>query len=106
MTNSPNFENSYCPLPLVPKDQIVLGHGSGGRMTHNLIKDVFLQAFGNPVLELENDFASVKLPQAAKPQGRLTISTDAHVITPIQFPGGDIGRLAISGTVNDISMSG
>jgi len=106
MTQTINFENSYCPLPLVPKDQIVLGHGSGGRMTYNLIKDVFLQAFGNPILEAGNDFASVPLPQAAKSKGRLTISTDAHVITPIQFPGGDIGRLAVSGTVNDISMSG
>lgn len=85
---------------------IVIGHGSGGRMTQELIRDIFQSSFGNPILNSSNDFAGVSLPDPAKMKGKLCISTDAHIVNPIIFPGGDIGRLAISGTVNDISMSG
>ncbi len=108
MTNKINhsFEGLVCPLPLNHKNTIVIGHGSGGRMTHDLIRDIFQNSFGNPLLNTSNDFASVNLPDQAKMKGKLCISTDAHIINPIIFPGGDIGRLAISGTVNDISMSG
>jgi len=103
-TNS--FEGLVCPIPLNHKKFIVIGHGSGGRMTHDLIRDIFQSSFGNPILNSFNDFAGVILPDQAKMKGRLCISTDAHIVNPIIFPGGDIGRLAISGTVNDISMSG
>jgi len=75
-------------------------------MTHDLIQDIFQTSFGNPILNSFNDFAGVSLPDLANLKGKLCISTDAHIVNPIFFPGGDIGRLAISGTVNDISMSG
>ena len=102
----PIFEGPVCPLPLKQDKTVVIGHGSGGRMTHDLIEHVFQSAFGNPALQAGNDFASVALLDKAGLKGCLTISTDAHVVNPIIFPGGDIGRLAVSGTVNDISMSG
>jgi hydrogenase expression/formation protein HypE len=100
------FEGPVCPLPLKQDKTVVIGHGSGGRMTRDLIEQVFQSAFGNSALQAGNDFASVGLMEKANLNGRLAISTDAHVINPIIFPGGDIGRLAVSGTVNDISMSG
>ncbi len=100
------IEGPYCPLPINHKDMIVLGHGSGGKLTHELITEIFYKSFNNPALKAENDFADVTLPQNASLQGHWTISTDAHVINPLFFPGGDIGRLAVAGTVNDISMSG
>ena len=101
-----SFEGLVCPLPLNYKKSIVIGHGSGGRMTHDLIRDIFQSSFGNPILNTFNDFAGVSLPVEAKMKGKICVSTDAHIINPIIFPGGDIGRLAITGTVNDISMSG
>jgi hydrogenase expression/formation protein HypE len=100
------FEGPVCPLPLYHNKSIVIGHGSGGRRTRELIEDIFLSAFGNPSLNAGNDFAKVILPEQSKLRGSISVSTDAHVVNPIIFPGGDIGRLAISGTVNDISMSG
>jgi hydrogenase expression/formation protein HypE len=101
-----SFEGFVCPLPLNHKKSVVIGHGSGGRMTHDLIRDIFKSSFGNPILNSDNDFSGVDLPDQAKLKGKICVSTDAHIISPIIFPGGDIGRLAISGTVNDISMSG
>ncbi|MHB8134198.1 MAG: hydrogenase expression/formation protein HypE [Anaerolineaceae bacterium] len=80
-----------------------MGHGSGGKMTEDLIRQVFQKNFSNPFLDAGNDFASVQMPG---PGGHLSISTDAHIVSPIFFPGGDIGKLAICGTVNDMSMSG
>ena len=104
--NLPNFEGAACPLPLPHADQIVIGHGSGGRMTHELIQKVFAPAFSDPFITGGNDSASVLLPEAANLQGRLSISTDSHIVSPLFFPGGDIGRLAVCGTVNDVSMAG
>lgn len=102
----PAMEGPVCPLPLAHRDQIVLGHGSGGRMTKELIEKVFLSCFSSPPLLENNDFARVHLPDEAGMQGRLVISTDAHIVKPLFFAGGDIGRLAVCGTVNDVSMSG
>jgi len=102
----PAFEGPVCPMPLNHSQRIVLGHGSGGRMTQDLITGVFQTHLGNPILQAANDFARLNLPEAASLQGALAISTDSHVISPLFFPGGDIGRLAVCGTVNDISMSG
>lgn len=99
------FEGPVCPLPLKNDTTIVLGHGSGGLMTHNLIQEVFQTHFKNSFIRAGNDFANAPLPDSFK-NGRLSISTDGHIISPIFYPGGDIGRLAVSGTVNDISMSG
>jgi len=101
----PSFEGPVCPVPLKNNSTIVLGHGSGGLMTHNLIKDVFQSYINNHFIIAGNDFAKTPLP-GSKGNGSLSISTDGHIIFPIFFPGGDIGRLSICGTVNDISMSG
>jgi hydrogenase expression/formation protein HypE len=90
-----------CPLPIFEHKQIVLGHGSGGKLTADLIEKVFLPAFTNPVLNKLDDQAVVQINGA-----RLAFTTDSFVVTPIFFPGGDIGKLAINGTVNDLAMSG
>jgi hydrogenase expression/formation protein HypE len=75
-------------------------------MTHDLIRDIFAPAFGNSTAPGGNDSASVGLPEGAGLRGRLSISTDSHIVTPLFFPGGDIGRLAVCGTVNDVAMAG
>lgn len=100
--NTLNFENATCPLPLNHRDRIVMGHGSGGKMSHDLIARTFLPQFQNPSLNAGDDAALIE------PGGstRLAISTDSHVVWPLFFPGGDIGRLAVCGTVNDVAMLG
>jgi hydrogenase expression/formation protein HypE len=90
-----------CPIPIFDHKQIVLGHGSGGKLTADLIDKVFLPAFRNPTLDKLDDQAVLTIGNA-----RLAFTTDSFVVTPIFFPGGDIGRLAIHGTVNDLAMSG
>jgi hydrogenase expression/formation protein HypE len=90
-----------CPLPIFDHKQIVLGHGSGGKLTADLIDKIFLPAFRNPTLDKLDDQAVVTIAGT-----RLAFTTDSFVVTPIFFPGGDIGRLAIHGTVNDLAMSG
>jgi hydrogenase expression/formation protein HypE len=87
-------------------DQIVMGHGSGGRMTNELIQRVFTPFLSSPPLLEGNDSARVTLPEAATLKGRLSISTDSHIVSPIFFRGGDIGRLSVCGTVNDVCMAG
>ena len=98
-----DLNHLYCPLPMIQKERIILSHGSGGRTTKDLIDSVFIKYFNNPALLQGNDFCEILL--SGKGQ-KLIVSTDAHVVNPIFFPGGDIGRLAVSGTVNDVSMSG
>jgi hydrogenase expression/formation protein HypE len=105
MAEQSTFDNLVCPLPLPHKDRIVMSHGSGGSMTRDLIDSVFAKCFHNPALDKGNDFAELLLPDDGH-QRKLIVSTDAHIVSPIFFPGGDIGRLAVSGTVNDVSMSG
>lgn len=90
-----------CPLPIFQHDRIVLGHGSGGKLTAQLIENVFLPAFGNSALNKLDDQAVLSVNGS-----RLAFTTDSFVVTPIFFPGGDIGHLAVNGTVNDLSMSG
>jgi hydrogenase expression/formation protein HypE len=97
-----HMEGPVCPLPLAHKEQIVMGHGSGGKMSHDLIRRLFLPAFDNPALRLGDDSAVLQ-PNACT---ALAVSTDSHVVWPLFFPGGDIGRLAVCGTVNDVAMSG
>ena len=75
-------------------------------MTQELIKRIFLAHFDNPQLALGNDFASILPPKDAASNGRISVSTDAHIVKPLFFPGGDIGRLAVCGTVNDVAMAG
>jgi hydrogenase expression/formation protein HypE len=104
---SSNLEGLLCPIPLTHNRQIVLGHGSGGRMSYELISKIFMPPFDNPVLRLGDDAGVLNIPTDADPNGvRLAISTDSHVVMPLFFPGGDIGRLAICGTVNDVAMMG
>jgi hydrogenase expression/formation protein HypE len=98
------LQGPVCPVPLHHQTQIVMGHGSGGRMSQELIQSVFLPYFSNPALLEGNDFASLALPKGG--QYRLSMSTDSHIVFPLVFPGGDIGKLAICGTVNDVAMSG
>lgn len=100
------MQGAYCPLPLAHKDRIVMGHGSGGKMTHDLIQNIFLTAFKSHTLHLGDDGAVVYLPDSNRSQNQLVISTDSHVVSPLFFPGGDIGRLAVCGTVNDVAMMG
>jgi hydrogenase expression/formation protein HypE len=84
-----------------------MGHGSGGKMSHDLVERVFLPAFANPALNAGDDSGVVDLAADDLPSnGRLAISTDSHVVWPLFFPGGDIGRLAVCGTVNDVAMMG
>jgi hydrogenase expression/formation protein HypE len=90
-----------CPVPMTATAEVLLGHGSGGRLTADLIEQLFLPAFRNPYLSRLDDQAVVEVNGA-----RLAFSTDAFVVTPIFFPGGDIGRLAVNGTINDLAMSG
>lgn len=81
-------------------DKILLAHGSGGKLAHQLVEKIFLNALNNPFLAKLDDSAVVDF------KGRLAFTTDSYVVNPIFFPGGDIGRLAVCGTVNDLSMSG
>jgi hydrogenase expression/formation protein HypE len=97
----PNPLLGSCPLPIFDHKKIVLGHGSGGMLTADLIDQIFLPAFKNPVLDKLDDQAVLTIEGA-----RLAFTTDSFVVSPIFFPGGDIGRLAVYGTVNDIAMSG
>lgn len=97
-----SMQGANCPVPLAPDQQVVLGHGSGGRLTQRLIAKYFYPPFDNPVLLRGDDAAVIDLPHG----GRLAFSTDTHVVSPLFFPGGDIGRLAVSGTVNDLLMVG
>jgi hydrogenase expression/formation protein HypE len=90
-----------CPLPLVDRKTIVLGHGSGGRLSAQLIKDLFVPAFDNAWLRKLDDQAVVETGGA-----RIAFTTDSFVVTPLFFPGGDIGRLAVHGTINDLAMGG
>jgi hydrogenase expression/formation protein HypE len=95
------FNGPQCPLPLGAAKTVLLGHGSGGRMTADLLRQFFLPAFSNPALDLLNDQAVLDA------QGvRLAFTTDAFVVSPLFFPGGDIGRLAVNGTINDLAMCG
>lgn len=85
---------------------INMAHGSGGKAMRNLIEDVFLSAFDNPLLAPMEDQALVPLAQLAMYGDRLAFTTDTYVVDPLFFPGGDIGTLAVAGTVNDLAVSG
>jgi hydrogenase expression/formation protein HypE len=101
-SESMDIQGAVCPIPLQQKETIVMGHGSGGKMMHDLIASVFAAAFDNEVLAAGNDAGRVT-PVGSQ---ALAVSTDAHVVSPLFFPGGDIGKLAVCGTVNDVAMLG
>lgn len=96
------LEVPVCPVPLAHDEKIVLGHGSGGRMTQRLIENIFYPNFENPELMQGNDAAVISNNDFE----RLAVSTDSHIVAPLFFPGGDIGSLAVYGTVNDLAMVG
>ncbi len=97
--------NLSCPVPKVADDRIVLAHGGGGRLTHQLIEKIFMPAFGNALLETRHDGAVLPL-DGVKSGSRLAFTTDSFVVHPLIFPGGTIGDLAVYGTVNDLAMCG
>ena len=80
---------------------ILLSHGSGGEMSHSLIKNLFVKYFKNDILEAQTDSAILKLQGS-----NISFTTDSYVVDPIFFPGGNIGKIAICGTVNDLAVSG
>jgi hydrogenase expression/formation protein HypE len=90
-----------CPLPITDYPTVTLAHGGGGKLMHQLIEKMILPAFASPLLEARHDGAVFELGGA-----RLAFTTDSYVVQPLFFPGGDIGSLAINGTVNDLSMCG
>jgi len=90
-----------CPVSTVPVDRVQLGHGSGGKQSAAMLRDHFLPHLSNPVLDQLGDGAVVTVHG-----GEIAVSTDTFVVTPVEFPGGDIGSLAVHGTLNDIAMMG
>jgi hydrogenase expression/formation protein HypE len=90
-----------CPMPIAVNTHIVMGHGSGGRLSADLMRDIFLPAFGNAALNRLDDQACLEMGV-----GRIAFSTDSFVVKPIFFPGGNIGELAVYGTVNDLAVGG
>jgi hydrogenase expression/formation protein HypE len=101
MSATKSIAELTCPTPLPAKDTILLGHGSGGKLSAQLIRDVFLPSLNNPVLARLDDQAVVNIDGQ-----RLAFTTDSFVVKPLFFPGGDIGSLAVHGTVNDLAMGG
>ena len=95
-----------CPTPVRERERVILGHGGGGALSHELIEQVFLPAFANPVLERLGDSSVLDAAPLLAGGGRLAVSTDSYVVRPLTFPGGTIGDLAVNGTVNDLAMSG
>ncbi len=90
-----------CPLPIPARERILLGHGSGGKLSADLLRDIFLPQLGNPVLDRLEDQAIVSLKDS-----RLAITTDSFVVKPLFFRGGNIGSLAVHGTINDLAVGG
>lgn len=99
-----NFDLSHgpsCPIPISEYPQILLAHGGGGKLMHQLIEKIFGAAFTNKYLDERHDGARLTLNEA-----KLAFTTDSYVVRPLFFPGGDIGKLAVYGTVNDLAMCG
>lgn len=96
-----------CPVPIARYPRVLLAHGGGGRLMRQLIKQLIVPAFGPQALGELHDGAKLELPQALwQPGAALAFTTDSFVVSPLFFPGGDIGVLAVNGTVNDLAMCG
>ncbi|MFM8803938.1 MAG: hydrogenase expression/formation protein HypE [Planctomycetia bacterium] len=110
MNAVPDFSRFSCPVPLRDYPEVILGHGGGGMLSRELIENVFLPAFHNPLLDRLGDSTVLDLDGLVGGAGttgcRLAFSTDSYVVRPLFFPGGSIGDLAVNGTVNDLAMSG
>lgn len=96
----PNKISLQCPMPKFDFDRITMGHGSGGLLTHRLLKSGVFDILKNDLLDQQHDGASFHL------NGNVAFSTDSYVISPVFFPGGNIGDLAVNGTINDLAMCG
>lgn len=103
--SKPVKKNYTRPLD-IKHGRIDMGHGAGGKAAAQLIEELFLAAFDNPYLRQGDDGARLPLPAFPNGQGRLVMATDGHVVSPLFFPGGDVGCLSVHGTVNDVAMSG
>jgi len=101
MTEGLNRLAFQCPIPIQDYPTVLLAHGGGGRLTQMLIERMFLPAFRNPALKTLHDGAVLEVEGV-----RLAFTTDSFVVSPLFFPGGDIGELAVNGTVNDLAMCG
>jgi hydrogenase expression/formation protein HypE len=101
MDETKTIAGIICPTPFPVKDTVVLGHGSGGKLSAELVRSIFLPAFRNPALAKLNDQAVVNVNGT-----RLAFTTDSFVVKPLFFPGGNIGSLAVHGTINDLAMAG
>src|ERR1039458_8191830 len=101
MLSMPDEFNLSCPAPLANLAHVLLAHGGGGRLSQQLIEKVFVASFRNPLLETRHDAAVCDLNGQ-----RVAFTTDSYVVRPLFFPGGNIGTLAVNGTVNDLAMAG
>src|SRR5215218_10498542 len=101
MAEAPDLSQVSCPVPLMSYDHVLLGHGSGGKLSAQLIQQLFLPEFRDETLARLEDQATLELNG-----GRIAFTTDSYVVRPLFFPGGDIGRLAVHGTVNDLAVGG
>ena len=99
--SQPSNLSLSCPFPIQDYPNVLLAHGGGGRLMHQLIGKMFLPAFRNPLLESQHDASVFEIGGR-----RLALTTDSYVVRPIFFPGGDLGSLAVHGTVNDLAMAG
>jgi len=99
--SAPDPAGLACPIPLADYPSVQLAHGGGGRLSQMLVEKLFVAAFDNPQLDVLHDGAVISLAGV-----RLAFSTDSFVVRPLFFPGGDIGSLAVHGTVNDLAMCG
>lgn len=99
-TSGPDF-NLSCPMPIADYPHVLLAHGSGGRLMHQLLEKLVLPGFHNALLETRHDGVVFPVGNA-----KLAFTTDSYVVHPLFFPGGDIGTLAVNGTVNDLAMCG
>ncbi len=101
MNPTPQFDGWTCPVPLRSYPAIVMGHGAGGKLSNELVEHLFLPAFRNPALASLGDGALLRVGASS-----LAYTTDSFVVQPLFFPGGNIGELAVNGTVNDLAMCG
>ncbi|MEO8682130.1 MAG: hydrogenase expression/formation protein HypE [Vicinamibacterales bacterium] len=99
--STPTTPAFSCPVPVSRHEHVLLGHGGGGQMTQLLLEQIFLPAFSNAALDARHDGAALLIGGL-----RLAFSTDSYVVKPMFFPGGNIGTLAVNGTVNDLAMCG
>ena len=90
-----------CPIPITEYERVLLAHGGGGTLSHQLIEKMFFSQFGNEFLNVQHDSAMIDINGA-----RIAFTTDSYVVQPIFFPGGDIGSLAVNGTINDLAVAG